>query len=173
MYRSLKGCERDHEKKRRKRNTVSSFFKSNPSLRFFSHFHMFSLVLSDLSHVNVGTRFSLSRPLPNTYNAVRPEIHSCSLFDPPTRISWSQCHKGRRYAVSYRMIFNRLIAPYTPSSNSTPSTSAPIQSSIVTACASSCTSLTVSTLTVTTRPTRRMIYSSSSWLFGSLSIPLR
>jgi hypothetical protein len=46
------------------------------------------------------------------------------------------------------------------------------QSSTFTAPSNSLTSFTVSTLTVTTRLTRRTIYSSSSWL-GSLTIPLR
>src|SRR2546421_8476113 len=47
------------------------------------------------------------------------------------------------------------------------------QSSIFTACANSLTNRTVSTLTVITFPIRRTIYSSSSRLFGSLTIPLR
>src|SRR5207237_884191 len=49
----------------------------------------------------------------------------------------------------------------------------PIQSSWVTASANSLTSRTVSTLTVMIFPTRRAIYSSSSGLLGSLTMPLR
>src|SRR5713226_4275813 len=48
-----------------------------------------------------------------------------------------------------------------------------IQSSIFTVCANSLTSRTVSILTVITFPTRRTMYSSSSRLFGSLTMPLR
>src|SRR6266851_3451663 len=48
-----------------------------------------------------------------------------------------------------------------------------IQSSIFTVCANSLTSRTVSILTVITFPTGRTMYSSSSRLFGSLTMPLR
>src|SRR5258708_35996103 len=51
-------------------------------------------------------------------------------------------------------------------------TNSPDQSSTVTTCANSLTSFTVSTLTVTTFPTRCTIYSSLSNRLGSLSIPL-
>ncbi len=76
---SLKRGEKDRETKKEHHLFL---FKSSSSLHLFSHVHMFSLSISDLSRVNVGTRFPLSRPLPNTYDAIRPEIHSCSLFEP-------------------------------------------------------------------------------------------
>ncbi len=72
---------------RRKRNTVSSFFKIQSIVAsLFSFLHVISLSERFIARECRDQFFPIAS-LSNAYDAVRAEIHSYSLSDPPTPLS--------------------------------------------------------------------------------------
>ncbi len=113
-------------KKGRDSVPFSSFLLMVSFTSFQASIHYIS-THSDLSRVNVGTSFSLSRPYPNSIarfaikyiyvvNWLAGKTESRGLFEPSRQFRWSQCSCGcrrvplwGRYAASRQLSLNRLL----------------------------------------------------------------